>query len=76
MEISAIVLEWPRLRLDRAHGTRKYRQALRRRRIRMICPERKDALKARKAVGARGGRPSACDTHAYMGRNVVERGIN
>jgi hypothetical protein len=34
-----------------------YRQALRRRGIRMICPERKDARKARLAKGARGGRP-------------------
>jgi len=52
----------PRLRLDRAYGARKYRQALRRRGIRMICPERKDARKARLAKGARGGRPPACDT--------------
>jgi transposase len=66
----------PRLRLDRAYGARKYRQALRRRGIRMICPERKDARKARLAKGARGGRPPACDTQAYKGRNVVERGIN
>ena len=57
-------------------GARKYRQALRRRGIRMICPERKDARKARLAKGARGGRPPACDTQAYKGRNVVERGIN
>jgi len=61
----------PRLRLDRAYGARKYRQALRRRGIRMICPERKDARKARLAKGARGGRPPACDTQAYKGRNVA-----
>lgn len=65
-----------RLRLDRAYGARKYRKALRRRRIQCICPERKDAKKARLAKGSRGGRPPAFDAQAYKGRNVVERFFN
>ena len=62
-----------RLRVDRAYGARVYRRALRRRGIRMICPERKDAGAARLAKGARGGRPPSFDAEAYKGRNVVER---
>lgn len=65
----------PRLRLDRAYGARKYRKALRRRKIKCICPERKDARKARLGKGSRGGRPPALDAEAYKGRNVVERCI-
>ncbi len=65
-----------RLRLDRAYGARKYRKVLRKRRIPCICPERKDAKKARLAKGSRGGRPPALDAEAYKGRNVVERCIN
>ena len=66
----------PRLRLDRAYGARKYRTVLRRRKIQCICPERKDARKARLARGARGGRPPMLDVEAYKGRNVVERCFN
>lgn len=65
----------PRLRLDRAYGARKYRKALRRRKIKCICPERKDARKARLGKGPRGGRPPTLDAEAYKGRNVVERCI-
>lgn len=66
----------PRLRVDRAYGARKPRQALRRRGIQCICPERKDARHYRFSKGARGGRPTAFDAQAYKGRNVVERAIN
>lgn len=62
-----------RLRVDRAYGARTYRKAMRRRGIRMICPERKDARAARIAKGRGGGRPPAFDAEAYKGRNVVER---
>lgn len=65
-----------RLRLDRAYGARKYRKSLHRRKIQCICPERKDARKARLAKGARGGRAPALDKEAYKGRNVVERCFN
>lgn len=65
-----------RLCVDRAYGARKPRQALHRRGIQCICPERKDAQRHRLAKGARGGRPTAFDAEAYKGRNVVERAIN
>ncbi len=66
----------PRLRVDRAYRARKYRKALRRRKIQCICPERKDVKKARLARDARGGRAPALDAEAYKRRNVVERCFN
>ncbi len=65
-----------RLRLDRAYSFTKQRKILRRRGIRCISPEREDAKKSRLAKGSKGGRPPACDTQAYKGRNVIERCIN
>lgn len=65
-----------RLRLDRAYSYKKQRQALRRRGIGCISPEREDAKKHRLAKGAKGGRPPVCDAQAYKGRNVIERCIN
>lgn len=64
------------LRMDKAYGARKYRQLLHRRKIRCVCPERKDAQKARLRRGCRGGRPPKFDAEAYKGRQVVERGFN
>lgn len=73
--------EWPRkrpgvLRLDKAYGARKYRRFLRSRKIRCVCPERKDAQNARLRRGSLGGRPPNFDAQAYKGRHVVECGIN
>lgn len=64
------------LRMDRAYGARKYRRALRARKIRCVCPEREDARGARLRKGRRGGRPPQFDAQAYEGRHVVECGIN
>ena len=66
----------PQLLVDRAYGFNKQRKILRRRAIRCISPEREDAKKSRLAKGSKGGRPPACDTQAYRGRNVIERCIN
>ena len=66
----------PILRVDRAHGARKYRQQLRSRKIVCVCPERGDAKKGRLKKGSRGGRPPKFDAEAYKGRHVVECNIN
>lgn len=47
-----------------------------RRRIRCVCPERRDAMQHRLRKGQRGGAPPRFDPVAYKGRNVVERAIN
>jgi transposase len=64
------------LRVDRAYGARHYRQQIRRRGIRCVCPERRDAQAHRLRKGSRGGSPPRFDREAYKGRNVVERAIN
>ena len=56
------------LRMDKAYGARKYRQLLQRRKIKCVCPERKDAQKARLRKGQRGGRPPKFDAEAYKPR--------
>ncbi|UWX62989.1 IS5 family transposase [Deinococcus rubellus] len=66
----------PMVRVDRAYGARKYRQQLRSRKIVCVCPERKDAKKARLKKGSRGGRPPKFDAEADKGRQVVECNIN
>lgn len=63
----------PVLRVDRAYGARKYRQQLRRRGTRCVCPEREDARQHRLKRGQNGGRPPVFDREQYAGRNVVER---
>lgn len=65
-----------RLRVDRAYSYKKQRQVFKRRGIGCISSEREDAKKQRLAKGSKGGRPPACDTEAYKGRNVIERCIN
>jgi transposase len=58
---------------DKAYSHPSTRQALRKRRIRLVSPERSDQVARRKAQGSRGGRPPAFDTELYKQRNVVER---
>lgn len=64
------------LRPDRAYGARTYRQALRRRGIRCVSPERQDAKAACLRKGVRGGRLLVFDAAAYKQRNAVERCAN
>ena len=71
----------PRRRPDRVIADKAYshpstRQALRRRGIGAVIPERSDQLSQRAAKGRRGGRPPQFDTQLYRGRNVVERAFN
>jgi transposase len=58
---------------DKAYSHPSTRLALRKRRIRLVSPERSDQIARRKAAGSRGGRPPAFDTELYKQRNVVER---
>jgi transposase len=58
---------------DKAYSHPSTRAAMRRRRIRLVSPERSDQIARRKAQGSRGGRPPAFDTGLYKQRNVVER---
>ncbi len=52
------------------------REALRRKGIRVVIPERSDQIAHRKAKGSAGGRPHSFDTQLYRDRNVVERAFN
>jgi transposase len=61
---------------DKAYSHPSTRIALRRRRIRVVIPERSDQLAHRKARGSRGGRPPRFDAETYRDRNVVERAFN
>ena len=60
---------------DRGYSYKKCRQALRRRGIRHLIPERKDQREGRKKKGRAGGRPVAFVQAEYAKRNVVERCI-
>jgi transposase len=60
---------------DKAYSARGTRRSLRRRRIAVTIPEKKDQLAHRKKRGSRGGRPYAFDREIYKRRNVVERAI-
>lgn len=61
---------------DKAYSHPSTRQALRRRRIGFVSPERADQVAHRQAKGSRGGRPPAFDRDVYKRRNVVERCFN
>lgn len=61
---------------DKAYSHPSTRDALRRKGIRAVIPERKDQVALRLRRGSKGGRPPAFDTVAYRGRNVVERAFN
>jgi transposase len=58
---------------DKAYSHPSTRQALRKRQIRLVSPERTDQIARRKAAGSHGGRPPAFDTELYKQRNVVPR---
>jgi transposase len=61
---------------DKAYSHPSTREALRRRRIRAVIPERSDQISRRKAKGSAGGRPPRFDAQSYRDRNVVERAFN
>jgi transposase len=61
---------------DKAYSHPSTREAMRRRRITFVSPERDDQLARRAAKGSRGGRPPAFDGEVYKQRNVVERCFN
>jgi len=62
--------------LDKGYSYRKCREALRRRRIRHVIPERKDQRKQRHAKGSRGGRAPRFERAVYRLRSIAERGVN
>jgi transposase len=61
---------------DKAYSHPSTREALRRKGIRVVIPERSDQIAYRKAKGSAGGRPPSLDTQLYRDRNVVERAFN
>ena len=65
-----------RVRADKAYGSRANRLYLRRRGIRCTIPEKRDQIRNRKKLGARGGRPPKFDREDYRERHAVECGIN
>jgi len=44
--------------------------------VRVVIPEKSDAIGRRKAKGSAGGRPLDFDAEDYKNRNVVERSCN
>lgn len=58
---------------DKASSHPSTWQALRRKRIRVVIPQRSDQIAHRPARGSSGGRPPAFDRETYRRRNVVER---
>lgn len=58
---------------DKAYSHPSTRQALRRKGIRAVIPQRSDQIAHRAGRGSRGGRPPAFEPGDYRGRNVIER---
>lgn len=58
---------------DKGFSYPRCRQALRKRGIKAMIPERSDQKKQRQAKGTRGGRPHAFDHALYKERSLVER---
>ncbi len=58
---------------DKAYAHRSTRQALRRKGIRAVIPQRSDQIAYRLSRGSRGGRPPEFDRATYRQRNVIER---
>jgi transposase len=65
-----------RLRLDKGFSYPRCRQALRRRGIAHLIPERKDQREQRRKKGSRGGRPCRFSREEYRERSWIERLIN
>ncbi len=59
--------------LDKGYSTRACREALRRRRISAMIPERRDQREQRRQKGRQGGRPARYDAARYARRSWVER---
>jgi len=64
------------LRADKAYSGRKNRDLLQTRGVRVVIPEKSDAIGRRKAKGSAGGRPLDFGAEDYKNRNVVERSFN
>jgi transposase len=64
------------LRADKAYTGRPNRDLLQARRVRVVIPEKSDAIARRKTKGSDGGRPLAFDAEDYKNRNFVERAFN
>ena len=58
---------------DKAYSHPSTRQALRRKAIRAVIPQRSDQIAHRQSRGSRGGRPPGFDPDVYCQRNVIER---
>ena len=61
---------------DNAYSSGKIRDLLHARGIKVVIPEKADAIARRQAKGLAGGRPLHFDADAYKDRNVVERYFN
>lgn len=64
------------LRADKAYSGRKNRDMLQARAIKVVIPEKSDAIARRQTKGSAGGRPLDFDAEDYKSRNVVERAFN
>jgi transposase len=64
------------LHADKAYSGRANRDLLQGRGVKVVIPEKSDALARRKTRGSRGGRPLDFDAEEYRNRNVVERAFN
>jgi len=64
------------MRADKAYSGRKNRDMLQSRGIKVVIPEKSDAIARRQAKGSAGGRSLDFDAADYKNRNVVERTFN
>jgi transposase len=65
-----------RILADKAYSTRKIRDTLRCRGIKVTIPEPSNQIAGRISRGSKGGRPPKFDKEIYKKRNTVERAIN
>ncbi len=64
------------LRADKAYSRRKNRDMRQARAIKVVIPEKSDAIARRQTKGSAAGRPLDFDAQGYKNRNVVERAFN